>query len=108
MPLHNRTDLLSSNSQQSSKIADNLRRGLELHEIGNHIQLAQSQARNSLSAKLGLPRLYQQDDYHAVAVQLDACLNKWENGLPSDYQMQNLSKVVDRTTRAEGYLLHLR
>jgi hypothetical protein len=91
---------------QGGRHAEHLSR--ELHEIGNQIQLAQTQTRNALAARLGLPRLYQQDDYHAVAVQLDACLNKWENGLPSDWTLENLNKVVDRTSRAERYLLHLR
>ncbi|KAH6886878.1 putative fungal-specific transcription factor [Thelonectria olida] len=107
MPLHNRTDLLSLSGSTNTH-AGKLRMALELHEIGNHIQLAQTEARNTLSARLGLPRLYQQDDYHAVAVQLDACLNRWEDGLPSDYKLHNLSKVGNRATRAEGYLLHLR
>jgi hypothetical protein len=57
---------------------------------------------------LGLPRLYQQDEYHAVAVQLDACLNKWENELPDEWKLQNLKSVADRTSRAELYVLHLR
>jgi hypothetical protein len=98
----------SGSYQQGGRHAEHLTRGLELHEIGNQIQLAQTQTRNSLAARLGLPRLYQQDEYHAVAVQLGACLNKWENDLPSDWKLQNLQKIVDRTSRAERYLLHLR
>ncbi|GIK05333.1 hypothetical protein Aspvir_009440 [Aspergillus viridinutans] len=86
---------------QGGNHAEHLSR--ELHEIGNQIQLAQTQTRNALAARLGLPRLYQQDDYHAVAVQLDACLNKWENGLPSDWKLQNINKVVHRIS-----LLHSR
>lgn len=97
-----------TDSVSCGRHAKHLTRGLELHEIGNQIQLAQTQTRNSLAARLGLPRLYQQDEYHDVAVQLDACLNKWENALPSDWKLQNLAKVIDRTSRAERYLLHLR
>ncbi|PYI02721.1 putative fungal-specific transcription factor [Aspergillus sclerotiicarbonarius CBS 121057] len=85
-----------------------LDRALELHEISNHIQLAQKQTRNSLAARLGLSRLYQQDEYHTVAVQLDACLNKWEETLPSELKMRTLPNVADRMYQAEGYLLHLR
>ncbi|TFB05393.1 hypothetical protein CCMA1212_002667 [Trichoderma ghanense] len=81
---------------------------LELHEIGTHIQLAQVQSRNSMAAKLGLPRLYQQDEYHAIAVQLDGCLNKWEKTLPDDWRLQNMHMVHDRRARAERYLLHFR
>ncbi|RYP65999.1 hypothetical protein DL769_006165 [Monosporascus sp. CRB-8-3] len=110
IPLPNGTDSMPSSSsyQQGGRHTEYLAWGLELHEIGNQIQLAQTQTRNSLAARLGLPRLYQQGEYHAVAVQLDACLNKWENGLPSDWKLQNLQNVVDRTSRAERYLLHLR
>jgi hypothetical protein len=97
---------ISASSLQGGRHAGHLSR--ELHEIGNQIQLAQTQTRNPLAARLGLPRLYQQDDYNAVAVQLDACLNKWENGLPSDWKLQYLRKVVDRASRAERYVLHLR
>ena len=96
----------SASYLQGGKHAGHLSR--ELHEIGNQIQLAQIQTRNNLAARLGLPRLYQQDEYHTVAVQLDACLNKWENGLPNDWKLPNLPNVVDRTSRAERYLLHLR
>lgn len=98
----------SGSSQEGGRHAEHFTWRLELHEIGNQIQLAQTQTQNSLAAKLGLPGLYQQDDYHAVALQLDACLNKWENGLPSDWKLQNLKEVVDRTALAERYLLHLR
>lgn len=83
-------------------------RALELHEIGNQIQLAQTEDRNNLATRLGLPRHYQHDNYPTVAVELDACLDRWENSLPSDWKLQNLREVADRTSRAERYLLHLR
>lgn len=81
---------------------------LELYEIGSQIQLAQAQSRNNLAAKLGLPRLYQQDEYHAIAVQLDGCLNKWEKNIPDDWKLQNVQMIHDRSARAERYLLHFR
>ncbi|RHZ63907.1 putative transcription factor [Aspergillus thermomutatus] len=110
IPLPNRANsmCLGGSDQHSGRYAERLARELELHEIGNQIQLAQTQTRNTLAARLGLPRLYQQDEYHTVAVQLDACLDKWEKDLPSDWKLQNLQKVVDRGSRAERYLLHLR
>ena len=80
----------------------------ELHEIGTQIQLAQTQARNGLSARLGLPRLYQRDEYHTLAVQLGSALDSWEDSLPFDWKLQNLSIVKDRAARAERYLLHFR
>lgn len=94
--------------RQGGGYADNFKWFLELHEIGNQIQLAQTQTRNSLAARLGLPRLYQHDDYHTVAVQLEACLNKWEQGLPSDWKLQNIQKIAGKVARAERYVLHLR
>ncbi|EAW06502.1 putative transcription factor [Aspergillus clavatus NRRL 1] len=106
-PLPNKSETMCSTTQAGTH-AEHFTHGLELHEIGNQIQLAQTQTRNGLVARLRLPRLYQQDEYHAVAVQLDACLNRWEDSLPSDCRLQNLSQVVDRTARAERYLLHLR
>lgn len=110
IPSPKRTDsiFLNGSYQPGDGRAEHLARRLELYEIGNQIQLAQSQTRNSLAARLGLPRLYQQDEYHVVAVQLDASLNKWENGLPMDWKLPNLHKVVDRVSRVERYLLHLR
>ncbi|KAJ5200200.1 hypothetical protein N7491_009000 [Penicillium cf. griseofulvum] len=82
--------------------------GLGLHEIGNQIQLAQIQTRTSLAARFRPPLVSQQDEYHSAALQLDACLQSWENSLPSDWQSQNLKMIVDRSSRAERYLLHLR
>jgi hypothetical protein len=97
----------SSQSQNDTHSA-HLRRVFELHEIGNQIQLAQTQIRNRVPSVLGLPRLYQQDEYHAVAVQLDACLNKWETALPDDWKAHNLRAITDRKLLLERYLLHLR
>ncbi|KAF5139451.1 Sorbicillinoid biosynthetic cluster transcription factor sor3 [Metarhizium anisopliae] len=65
---------------------------LELHEIGTQIQ-------NNLAARLGLPRLYQQDEYHVIVVQLDGCLTKWEESPPDDWKL---------SARAERYSLHFR
>lgn len=49
-----------------------------------------------------------QQEYHAAVVRLNACLNKLETGLATDWQLRNLGLVVDRTSRMERYLLHLR
>lgn len=81
---------------------------LELHEIGTQIQLAQSQSRNPLTTKLGLPRLYQHDEYHAIAVQLDGCLTRWECRLPDSWRVHNVHNIGDRSARVERYLLHFR
>lgn len=96
----------SNESQQDTGHVEHLH--LELYEIGNQIQLAQTQTRNAFSAKLGLPHPYQQEQYHAVVVKLDACLDKWENKLPSHWKWQNLPQIIDRESRTHGYLLHTR
>lgn len=83
-------------------------RFLELYEIGNQIQLAQTQSRNTFGVKWGLPRPYQQEQYHSVAVQLDACLDRWESKLPVHWKLENLPQVVDRVSRTHGYLLQIR
>lgn len=82
--------------------------GLELHEIGNQIQLAQVQMQNRVASRLGLPQLYQQPEYHTVAVQLDTCLNNWENSLPIDWKFGNLQNIADKLVRAKAFLLHAR
>jgi hypothetical protein len=109
IPVPNMTAAIApGGSDESNRHAEHIARGLELHEIGSQIQLAQTQTRNSLVAKLGLPRLYQRDEYHSVAVQLDGCLDRWEKNLPFDWKLQNLSRIADSTSRAGRYLLHLR
>lgn len=98
-----------SSSYREENIANSFQEfETELLEIGNQMQLAQTQTRNRLVAKLGLPRLYQQDEYQAVAVQLDACLNKWEERLPVEWRLDNLPALSDTRSRIRGYLLHCR
>lgn len=87
---------------------EHFRLKLELHEIGNQIQLAQIQTGSTLATRSAVPRLDQQEEYHTAAVRLDACLNKWEASLPNDLQLRNLKFLKDKTSRMERYLLHLR
>ncbi|KAJ3550374.1 hypothetical protein NM208_g10 [Fusarium decemcellulare] len=101
----NRASIISSGDPHNLIDDEHRTRELELYEIGNQIQLAQTQC---LATKLGLPRLYQHQEYHNMAVELDTCLNRWENNLPNDWKLQNLQDVVDRASRAERYVLHLR
>ncbi|KAF5009891.1 hypothetical protein FDECE_3918 [Fusarium decemcellulare] len=101
----NRANVISSGDPHNLIDDEHRTRELELYEIGNQIQLAQTQR---LATKLGLPRLYQHQEYYNVAVELDACLNRWEDNLPNDWKLQNLQDVVDRASRAERYVLHLR
>ena len=64
--------------------------------------------RNGMVSRLELPRVYQQDEYHAVAVQLDDCISKWMAGMPDDWKLENLPKVSSETYRAKAYFLHMR
>lgn len=43
-----------------------------------------------------------------MAVQLDACLNKWESKLPSEWKLHNLLSIEDNKIRAQRQKLHLR
>ena len=106
LPLYGQS--LADATFPSGKNTDHLIRGLELHEIGNQIQLAQTGAWSHLGPGLGLPQLYGQKEYHIVAVQLDECLSKWEKNLPDDWSLQSLQYCVDGPFRAERYLTHLR
>lgn len=96
---------LGPNDEHSDDLGRQL--GLELLEFGYQIQLAQTQTRNGLASKLGLPRLYQQDEYHTVAVQLDDCLNKWEGGFLNEWRVRSLG-VEDGKSREKAYFLRLR
>ncbi|KAJ5203601.1 uncharacterized protein N7498_004480, partial [Penicillium cinerascens] len=98
----------TSDCQQGSDTTGHSRWKLELHEIGNQIQMAQIQTRSTLASRSAVPRLDQQEEYHTAAVRLDACLNKWETSLPNDLQLRNLKFLDDRTVRMERYLIHLR
>ncbi|KAL4747394.1 hypothetical protein BDW72DRAFT_209647 [Aspergillus terricola var. indicus] len=83
---------------------------LRLYEIGNQIQLAQLRARSTPAPGSRLPGSSQSqlDDYCNAALQLDAALQKWEASLPLQWQAHNLKMLIDRSSRAERYLLHLR
>jgi hypothetical protein len=106
LPLHGQS--MANASFPCGRTTDSLVRSLELHEIGNQIQLAQTGAWSHVGPRLGLPQLYEQNDYHIVAVQLDECLSKWEKNLPGDWSSQNLQYCMDGPLRAELYLIHLR
>lgn len=94
--------------RQEDESSDYSRLKLELHEIGNQIQLAQRQTRSTLATISAGQFLEQQEEYHATAVHLDACLNRWETSLPNDLQLQNLKTLKETTSQMERYLLHLR
>ncbi|KAJ5653214.1 hypothetical protein N7490_000217 [Penicillium lividum] len=95
-------------NKQKSENTETFRWNLELHDIGNQIQLAQIQTGSTLAARSVTRRLGQQDEYHTAAVHLDSCLNEWEASLPSDFQLRHLKSLEDRTSQMERYLLHIR
>ncbi|PLB51374.1 putative fungal-specific transcription factor [Aspergillus steynii IBT 23096] len=103
-------DCMPSNGNESHSRGheEDLTRAMEFNEIAHQIQLAQTETRNPLAARLGLPRPYSQDNYHSVSTQLDACLSKLENGLHPDWRSDNLQNITNRASRAEAYLFHLR
>ncbi|CBF83062.1 hypothetical protein AN3269.2 [Aspergillus nidulans FGSC A4] len=98
-----------SGSQRRGASAEGDSWGLRLYEIGNQIQLAQLRTRSAPASKSRqLGSQSQQEDYCNAALQLDASLQQWEASLPLEWQAKNLKMVIDRPSRAEGYLLHLR
>lgn len=60
LPLHGHSP--ADATFPGGKNTDPLIRGLELHEIGNQIQLAQTGAWSQLGPSLGLPQLYEQKE----------------------------------------------
>ena len=80
----------------------------ELHEIGNQIQLAQTESKNTLAARLGLPQAYGGNEYHTLAVQLDSSLNRWEDELPQKWKLDYVHRILERGAMAKVYLLHIR
>ncbi|KAL4736688.1 hypothetical protein BDV11DRAFT_211047 [Aspergillus similis] len=101
---------LPPSSCQRSASAEQDSWGLRLYEIGSQIQLAQLRSRSTPTSRSRQPgsSQTQQDDYCNAALQLDASLQQWEASLPLEWQAQNLKMVIDRSSRAEGYLIHLR
>jgi hypothetical protein len=80
----------------------------ELYEINNHVMLSQMSTSNSLADKLGLPRLYRNEDYFGSVVQLDACLNKWEENLPRCLRIEIFPGDRDEIVHRQAVMLRLR
>ena len=81
---------------------------IELYEISNHIMLSQAPACSSLGDRLGLPRLYQNEDHFGIVVQLDACLNKWEDSLPKTLRYNPSHGDGNAVLLRQGVALRLR
>ena len=81
---------------------------LELYEICNHIVLSQVSVCNTFANRLGLPRLYENEDYFGIAVQLDNCLSRWEKDLPRLLRHGILEVGVDDALQRQRVMLRLR
>jgi hypothetical protein len=81
---------------------------LELYEICNHIMLSQVSACSVVANRLGLPRLYQHEDYFGTAVQLDNCLSRWEKELPRFLKHDFFQAEVEDTLQRQRVTLRLR
>lgn len=81
---------------------------LELYEIANHIMLSQVSVSSNFADSLGLPRLYQKDEYFGTALQLDLCLNKWEKNIPPSLRPDIFRADADDVSHKQGVLLRLR
>jgi len=97
-----------SNGQPLVSSAFYFTRMLEVYEIANHIILSQTPPENNFGDKLGLPRLYQNEDPFGTLVQLDACLDKWEKSLPQPLRLGTSQGNPDDASNRQGVLLHLR
>jgi len=100
-------DLLTNNDQRRVPSIDYLSHMVELYEISNHIMLSQLPP-SSVMDMLGLPRMYQNQEYFVTAVQLDACLNKWEKGLPGALRVDVSESSVSDSSQVQGIILRLR
>lgn len=83
-------------------------RTLELYEVSNHIMFSQPPACSSFGEGLGLPRLYQNEEYFGTVLQLDACLNKWEKSLPQSLRVDISQGGGDDVSHRQGVILRLR
>ena len=81
---------------------------LELYEIGNHIMLSQVSASCTITNRLGLPRLYQNENYFGTALKLDGCLDRWEKNLTPSLKYDIFQVGVDDTLQRQRVTLRLR
>ena len=81
---------------------------LELYEIGNRIMLSQAPAGSAFGDRLGLPRLYRNDEYFGTVVQLEACLNKWESTLPQSLRPATYQGNTNAILYRQAVILRLR
>jgi hypothetical protein len=96
----------SPEGQEAAPSTDYFYKMLELYEIANHMMQSQTATSKSLGDELGLPRLYQNDEYFATAVKLDASLQKFENTIPSLAELSGTE--IDDVSRTQVLVIWLR
>ncbi len=84
-------------------------KSLEGYEITNHVMLSQLPPRSSLAEKLGLPRLYHNDEHYCnTAMKLDACVDRWHKSMPQPFRLEIAREGADRVAYVRAFLLRLR
>jgi hypothetical protein len=81
---------------------------LELYEIINHIMLSQTSSHNSVAGRLGLPHLYQDEEYFSTAVKLEVVINKWDKSLPRSLRLDSSQGDVGDDLFKQRVILRLR
>jgi hypothetical protein len=104
-------DLLHNSEQEEEHdvlSADYFMKTLELYEISHHIILSQISTGNSLADRLGLSRLYKNEEYFANTLKLDNCLSKWEKDLPNSLRYDISKSHTNNLSYRQSVILHLR
>jgi hypothetical protein len=81
---------------------------LELYEITNHVLLSQMSSHDSIAYRLGLPRLYQDEEYFSTATKLEASINKWDKNLPRSLRLDSSQGDVGDDLFKQRVILRLR
>ena len=100
-------DSLHNHSPQGQS-ANYFTKMLELYEITNHVMLSQMSSHNSVAARLGLPHLYQDEEYFSTAVKLEAAINKWDKSLPRSLRLDSFQGDVGDDLFKQRVILRLR
>ena len=84
-------------------------KSLEGYEITNHVLLSQMPPRSNLAEKLGLPRLYHNDEYYCnIAMKLDACVDRWHKSIPQPLRLETARGGADRDVHLRALIMRLR
>ncbi|KAH8891153.1 putative fungal-specific transcription factor [Thozetella sp. PMI_491] len=81
---------------------------MEVYEITNHIMLSQTSMHTSFADKFGLPRLHQNEEYCALSMKLENCLNKWHQTLPQSLTLDATWESSISLSNPRALMIHLR